>query len=122
MLTASKDLENRRPVWRALSLLFLDTEMSSSTIQMIATALAESAYTEAELHSILEREVAPVLSSNLSSVAGVWDEFDQEYLESEILKRDRRWLRLWQLSSPIRLVKEEWAMIREELRAIRKGI
>jgi hypothetical protein len=83
---AAQDLSARRPVWEALSDLFLDTDPSSSR-QWRAEQLAASPYTLEQLEFILLDEVYPVCKYNLLSVAGEWAGFDQEWLQSKILRR-----------------------------------
>ena len=89
------DLAARRPVWRQLSELYLDTELDASALQSIGRILAESPYTVAELHEIELWEVAPVVSRNLLSMAGEWAGFDDAWLHAECERRaQRRSLRL----------------------------
>ena len=58
-------VETRKPVWIALSELFLDVDPSLA-YDYIARTLAASPYTLNELYAILCDEVAPLLKSNLS--------------------------------------------------------
>lgn len=83
---AAQDLSARRPVWEALSDLFLDTDPSASR-QWRAEQLAASPYTLEQLELILVDEVYPVCKYNLLSVAGEWAGFDPEWLHSKILRR-----------------------------------
>ena len=96
MKPALEDLEHRRPVWEALSELFLDTNTSLSRSWRVGI-LASSPYSLDELQEILVDEVYPVCRANLMSVAGEWAGFDQQWLESSILRRIRspfyRWRR-----------------------------
>lgn len=80
------DIETRKPVWEALSTLFLDTDISLLS-DYRAGKLAESPYTIDELEEILREEVFPICSWNLFSTAGVWSGFDPEFLEKAIMKR-----------------------------------
>ena len=82
------DLAARRPVWDALSTLFLDTDVSLM-LDYRARVLAESPYTLDELEAILIDEVYPVCRVNLLSIAGEWAAFDPEWLEARILRRLR---------------------------------
>ena len=82
----TKDLEYRRPVWEALSDLFIDTDNSFTHVGRIAVLVA-SPYSLDELEQILIDEVYPVCRSNLSSIAGEWTGFDPQWLESRILCR-----------------------------------
>ena len=102
-----QDLPARRPVWEALSELFLDTDVSDGRAWR-AQVLAESPYTLDELQAILQDEVGPVCQSNLLGVAGVWTGFDPQWLEAAILARaSSPWRRLrldrlgtWLLGQP----------------------
>ncbi|WP_449224631.1 DUF7079 family protein [Aquisphaera giovannonii] len=85
MSGAREDLHRRRPVWRALSELFLDTELQELDLAWIASVLAESNYTDEELHDILFREVFPACIPNLRHPAGEWAGFDMEWLEQRVL-------------------------------------
>lgn len=111
MTPAAADLARRRPVWQALSELFLDTEVDA-LLPSLAQRLAASAYSEAELDWILRRELQPLLQWNLFPAAGVWDGFDPEWLEQSIIARRHR-LRL-----PCLFPHEDWrrlaALIRKE--------
>ena len=82
------DLECRRPVWEALSSLFLDTDTSLSRTWRVGI-LAASPYSIEELQQILIDEVYPVCRSNLWQIAGEWLGFDAQWLESSILRRLR---------------------------------
>ncbi|WP_372372605.1 hypothetical protein ACDI10_11150 [Vreelandella venusta] len=72
--------EQRLKVWRALSDLFLDTEIDDVTFRYIARTISESEFSLSEVESILWYEVYPVLESNLRSVAGVWDGWSDSWL------------------------------------------
>ncbi|MGH7937882.1 MAG: DUF7079 family protein, partial [Chthoniobacterales bacterium] len=71
MPPAGDDLKHRRPVWEALSTLFLDTDTSLDR-QWRARILADSTYSLDELEEILLAEVHPACSGNLRSIAGEW--------------------------------------------------
>src|SRR5262245_64306164 len=86
------DLTTRRPVWNALSDLFLDTDVTLSRTWRIQQ-LAASPYSVEEIEQILIDEVYPICRSNLMSSAGEWSGFDLQWLEERILAR---------LSSPFR--------------------
>ena len=59
LLPANADLTCRRPVWEALSDIYLDTDVALSRTWR-AQVLAESKYCLDELEEILVREVHPV--------------------------------------------------------------
>ena len=75
----------RLPVWRALSNLFLDTELGQADYQRIAGEIAASEFSRAEISEILWREVFPALADNLRIVAGEWDGFADDWLRERIL-------------------------------------
>lgn len=94
MKTPPLDLTSRRPVWLALSEMFLDTDTSLSR-DWRARELAASRFSLEELEAILVDEVYPVCRANLLSIAGEWAGFDQSWLEQRITRR---------LSSPFRFL------------------
>ena len=79
-------IDDRRPVWSALSELFLDTRLDSIDLDRIAQNLARSPYSLAELDSILLWEVYPACHTNMLSIAGEWAGFDPGWLESRIVR------------------------------------
>lgn len=92
------ELERRKPVWTAISELWLDTETDRATVEYIADIVIASGYSIAELNDIYLYEVAPVVSANLHVTAGVWTGFDEQWLHSEARKRAEYrslGLRLW---------------------------
>ena len=124
---APSDLEGRRPVWLALSDLFLDTDVNLLREGSTRT-LAASPYSLEELDAILREEVCPACSFNLREVAGEWAGFDADWLERRILRggppprpwwrRLGRYLTLgW--SVPVRLP-GEWAEWREDVARFRQ--
>jgi hypothetical protein len=86
---AASDLANRRPVWLALSALYLDTEQTPAMRDADASRLARSPYTLDELRTILTEEVHPACAANLLSPAGEWAGFDEDWLQQRILRRGR---------------------------------
>lgn len=78
----ARDLEVRRQAWKALSELFLDNELHFPSVirELRATGLSR-----AELKTIMDTEVAPVLGSNLAGVAGEWIAFDLTPVEQRYL-------------------------------------
>ncbi len=93
-----QQIQNRKPLWAALSDLWLYTELSADDLEHIARVMAESGLTIAELRRVYLVEVAPVVYGNLLSVAGEWMLFDEEWLSDRILhnlrNRPRR-TRFW---------------------------
>lgn len=81
------EIEKRKPVWSALSEFYLDTELGEEEIKRIAEIFRASNYSIEELKEINCSEVGPVVYFNLFSTAGVWDQFDEEWLHEQIIKR-----------------------------------
>jgi hypothetical protein len=107
---AHQDLEHRRPVWGALSDLFLDTDTSLARAWRVGI-LAASPYSIEEFQAILLDEVSPVCRSNFVSVAGEWAGFDPEWLENSILRHLRSPFYPWRRFNLARLalpLPQEW--------------
>ena len=114
MTTADQDIENRRPVWRALSDLFLDTELQDNDLSYIARTLAESPYTLAEIETILFCELYPVCIPNMHCVAGEWSGFNYEWLEETILKHTKRSWSLSRVFQPFRwMIRDDWNRVKD---------
>jgi len=79
---------DRVKIWRALSTLFLDTEIDDTDFAFIARVIAETDYSISEVQNILWGEVFPVLKANLISVAGEWAGWTDEWLVENITPRD----------------------------------
>jgi hypothetical protein len=90
MIHDEASIERRKPVWAALSELWLDTELAEDDLRRIAEVLKGSGYPIGVLREIYLFEVAPVVFLNLLTVAGEWAGFDQEWLFAEATKRARR--------------------------------
>ena len=114
MKLTTKDLEYRRPVWEALSDLFLDTDNSFTHPGRIA-GLVASPYSLDELERILIDEVYPVCGSNLFSIAGEWTGFDPQWLESSILRRLASPVRRFNFGRLIAPCATEWRHIRDAI-------
>jgi hypothetical protein len=84
------EIERRKPVWAALSELWLDTELADDDLRRIAGVMGQSGYSVGELREIYLFEVAPVVSPNLLTVAGEWAGFDHDWLFAEATRRARR--------------------------------
>ena len=114
----AQDLPRRRPVWAAMSDVFLDSEIVDAWRAAIVDALVASGYSIDELRAIFWSEVCPVLHTNLQSVAGVWDGFDAASLERRILARPagrvRRW---WAAVNGGAIARREWRAIEAALAA-----
>ncbi len=83
---------DRRPVWAALSCLYLDSDLTPDDLDHLVRVLAASPYSAVELEWILLTEVHPACVANLLAVAGVWAGFDADWLQDRIIARHRaRW-------------------------------
>jgi hypothetical protein len=71
MLLDPEELVRRRPVWSAMSDLFLDTEVRWQ-LPFVVRACARSSYELAALDRIFWVEVFPLAIGNLMQVAGEW--------------------------------------------------
>ncbi len=78
----------RLTTWRALSELFLDTEIEQLTLDHIARTVQSSPYTTDQVEDILWAEVYPVLKQNLTSVAGIWDGWSDSWLKENLTAYD----------------------------------
>lgn len=97
-MLSDEELNRRKPVWIAISRLWLDTEIDDLDIRHIAQVAQASGFSIKELNEIYLYEVAPVVSANLLVPAGIWTDFDENWLTSEARKRAESrslWLRLW---------------------------
>ena len=111
------DTRAKRPVWNALSDLFLDTELCEEDFNRIATQLASSSFSITEIESILRLEVTPAVKSNLGSLAGEWAGFDEEWLASRIAAKAQKesyWNR-----RVSRSIRSDWEKIRDRIETLR---
>jgi hypothetical protein len=81
---------SREAVWLALADLWLDTEITATTLDAIVRTLRDSGLPLAELEQIFYYEVAPVVWRNAWSVAGEWSGFDPQWLREECGRNQQR--------------------------------
>lgn len=79
------DIPERKPIWTALSSLYLDTELQWYEFRHIAKVIKESPYSLAEVKMMNSYEVFPILWTNMISVAGEWSGFDDEWVAQKII-------------------------------------
>lgn len=124
----SIDIERRLPVWKAISDLFLDIEVTSFH-NVIAITLEKSGYDLETLEKIYYYEVAPVCYGNLLSVAGEWAGFSEEGLRQEIVRymyRTKKYF-LWRMGSVIFrraytfMTMDDWKKVSKIVREMRSG-
>lgn len=75
------ELERRKPVWNAMSDVFLDTE-TRWEMPNVAFVLVQSGYSEEQLDAIWQTEIVPECAWNLHQLVGEWALFvlDEEAL------------------------------------------
>jgi hypothetical protein len=114
-------IERRRPVWAAMSELFLDTELQEPGLRRIARVLAGSGYDDGELHEILYGEVFPVCIWNMRCVAGEWTGFDIDWLQERIVGNGWKLWKRWGLLQPDRrMIRDDWQAVLTFVREARE--
>jgi hypothetical protein len=88
MLPPEQDLADRRPIWDALQVFWMDTDPGVD-LPTVARVCARSKYSLEEIEQIFWNEVQPAVRFNLSSIAGEWAGFDIEWLAQRILETNR---------------------------------
>ncbi|QLG46141.1 DUF7079 family protein [Costertonia aggregata] len=81
-----KEIEQRKPIWIAISDFYLDTELDDVSFKYIAKKIHESTFTFEEVKQIDRTDVFPVLYGNLLTVAGIWSGFNEEWLVPTIIE------------------------------------
>lgn len=100
----------------ALAPLFLDTDTSEFEDAIVQQCNAAGVGRE-RVEELLFDVVAPILRSNLGSVAGEWSGFDEAWLLERAARTSRRpWL--WRLRQRRirRALEPQWSRIRERIR------
>ena len=123
MLT-DHEIAKRQPIWKALSDLWLDNELTDVDLDWIVKECLASGYTVDALTHIYRHEVAPAVYLNLYQVAGEWGMFDEAWLYEEIvmLERYRTPLGRWWLRLPLTqyvmtcMTSREWQYILQRIR------
>ena len=84
-----KDIEDRTPVWDALQMLFMDTDVSLSYDHIIDICTS-SKYSADDIEAILYNEVLPAVRFNLLMLpAPEWCGFEVDWLKRRILSKHR---------------------------------
>lgn len=115
------DVDIRRPVWGALSELFLDTELMPDDFERIGQLLAQSPYSLEELDEILLWEVFPACFPSMLTIAGEWVMFDRDWLEARIRRGPSSLMRLWTAAFGRRAMgrSRQWRAIKRVIGAAR---
>ena len=121
MLEAT-ELERRKPVWKALSEFYLDTELQPSDYDHVARVLGSSGFTLTELKAIDRFEVFPVLINNLLSPTGFWTAFEEPWLHEKCViackKKNHALVRLKNFivySLFVGIMKKQWREIEKRI-------
>ena len=83
-------IEERKPIWIALSNFYLDTELEDLDIKHIALTIIKSPYSLDEIKKIDKYEVHPVLQANLLNLAGEWGMFNEDWLIERITRHIKK--------------------------------
>lgn len=115
----------RIPVWRAISMLWLQQVLEDHDLRSIARVLAESPFDWEEIQRIFLYEVAPVVHENLRKGDGVWGAFDTQWLAESIMKNVQnphyRQEALRNREYWTELVVRDWGKVKDSFREFRLG-
>jgi len=116
---ALSTLNKRKPLWLALSDLFLDTELQECDLQYIANAMKESSYSLEEIEDILMSEVFTVCVVNLQSPVGEWNCIDEKWLYNAIVNTNPpNWFRRWRNKRCFWMIKDDWNTVIDLYKAL----
>lgn len=89
MESPEEDITDRTPIWDALQMLFMDTDVTLSYDDIVDTCKA-SKYSVIDIEAILFNEVLPAVRFNmLMFPAPEWCGFEAEWLKARVLKKHR---------------------------------
>ena len=112
-----EEINERLPVWKAISRLWLDNEFDDSDAQYLAHVLIRSTYDWEKIEDIFLYEVAPAVHGNLRLVAGEWAAFDEDWLKENILRNmarpDYRKKAFKKKEYMMALVAEDWRVVKK---------
>lgn len=117
----AEEIERRSPVWRALSDLFLDTELDRRDLRAIAETIKTACFSVEEAEEILYQEVAPVFFGNLMTTAGEWQPWDEEQVREMVCGRLQKkrhlfsWLEDFLCRRVVKLIRLDWLQVRRYL-------
>ncbi|OGW29698.1 MAG: hypothetical protein A2X56_06305 [Nitrospirae bacterium GWC2_57_13] len=119
----NRELDERLPVWRAISRLWLAQVLVERDLQDLAWILARSRFDWQELERICVYEVAPVVHENLRREEGIWRVFDAVWLISAIEQNMQQACyqqdALRQREYMMELVARDWDRVKQYVRGIR---
>ena len=116
-MPTEEEIQERMPVWDALSEFFLDDDLSTADYERIASVLVGSNYAEEELYAILRHEVHPACSLNLICAAGAWGAWGEHWIRKRIAPHHNRRTR-----SPVpafgwKRIEDHWVSVRSIMQA-----
>jgi len=89
VIEPEKDLEDRKPIWDVMQVVWMDTDVSYE-YENIATVCANSKYSMEELEKIYWNEVYLAVRANLwIPVAPEWAGYHLDWLTSHVLKKNK---------------------------------
>lgn len=86
------EIEQRTPVWFALSRLWAGQDLQDNDLEKMAQTMVDSGYSLSELRVICDSEIAPVLLKK--GISKQWASFDEAWLAQQImneLNKPKRW-------------------------------
>ena len=120
-------MENRKKSWTLISRFYLDTELGNEDYNNIVHEFSGLNFSLEELQEIDLYEVFPALQKNLLSVAGVWDGFNEEWLQDQCMKNYKQKTKLI-FRFKVRLLnyvhfwmrQKHWAEIRDRMTVLKE--
>ena len=89
MQSPENDIDDRTPVWDALQMLYMDTDVTLSYNHIVDTCKS-SKYSVDEVEAILFNEIMPAVRFNLLMLtAPEWSGFEVQWLIDRVLKKHR---------------------------------
>src|SRR5476649_481160 len=117
-----EDMDQRTPVWIAMTDFFLDTALTEVTISNISEICAASPYSTRELERIMFTEVWPAFLPNLVSVAGEWAGWKEGFIKERILSCYKpRFYFSWKFNPMKRFFCGQWAAVEQQVTRTRHG-
>lgn len=121
MPLTQEEIDQRIPLWEAISRLYVDTKIGEDEYNCIADEILKYGCSFEEAENIFKFEVAPVCWGNFLSWS-VWSGFDTEWLTKEIVKnigkQERSFLYRTYIRSPFaqiwmtKVVWKDWAKVK----------
>ncbi len=119
---SNPELADRRPVWQAMSELWLHEKLTDYDLNYISIRLADSPFSKIQLRDIFDNEVRPVIVSGQYVMNSEWYVIEANWLEDSILKQ----LAAVQIaqenqSLPVKILKKFGFAVRKRGREVGEG-